>query len=174
MNLTKTEIIIGLNKLVLKYKNKIQDSFFLFDYKFDVKLTSHFIDRFIQRFPTYEVAEGILESILDLFFENKIGLISSSISEMKEFKLVNIRHKSLQKQNVLVVQLENIDNVINITLITIYKANTSFVNDNPDEFTHLHKKPKFFSVGMVGKKLQKYAKNNEIPDELKCITKLWD
>lgn len=173
MDLKKSEIISRLNEMANRYQQKAKDAFRLFDYDFEFSWTSHFIDRFMQRFPTYEIAEGIVDPVLEKFVDNQIHLIVSAFSGMKEYKLVNIRHPSLQKQNVLIMQIERVDNLIKITLITVYKANTSYINSNPQDYIYLHKKPRFFVPGQIGKRLLKFAQNNEVPEELKSITELW-
>lgn len=173
MDLKKPEIISRLNEMANKYQRVVKHSFRLFDYDFEINWTGHFIERFIQRYPTYEVAEGIVQPMLDLFFENKNELIFNSITGQKEYKLVNIRHPNLQRQNVVVVTVEYIENVFKITFVTVYRKTTSYINSNPTEYVLLHKKPKFFVLGQVGKGLKKFSKNNEVPEELKCITKLW-
>lgn len=174
MDLKKSEIISRLNVMANKYQQVVKDSFRLFDYDFEISWTGHFIDRFIQRYPTYEVAEGIIEPMLDLFFENKNELIFSGVDGFKEYKLINIRHSNLQRQNVIVMTVECIDNVFKITFVTVYRKTTSYINSNPTEYVHLHKKPRFFVQGIVGKRLKKFAENNEVPEELKCISKLWN
>lgn len=173
MNLKKTEIISRLNEMANKYQNVVSDSFSLFDYEFEINWTAHFIDRFIQRYPTYEVAEGIIVPMLDLFFTNKNELVFSGIDGFKEYKLVNIRHKNLQRQNVIVMTVERVDNVFKIIFVTVYRKTTEYINNNPTEYVLLNKKPKFFVTGEVGNRLIKFSKNNNLPESLKSISNLW-
>lgn len=174
MDLKKSEIITRLNVMANKYQQVVKDSFRLFDYDFEISWTGHFIDRFIQRYPTYEVAEGIVQPMLDLLFSNKNELIFSGVEGFKEYKLVNIRHPNLQRQNVIVMTVERVDNVFKIIFVTVYRKTTSYINSNPTEYVHLHKKPRFFVPGVIGKRLIKFAENSEVPEELKCISKLWN
>lgn len=170
----KSEIISHLNEMANAYRQVVKESFSLFNYDFEVHLTSHFIERFIQRYPTYEVAEGIVKNMLDLFFENKNHLIFSAVGGFKEFKLVNIRYANLQRQNVIVMTVEHINNMFTITFVTIYSKTTSYIIKNPIEYVLLHKKPPFIVQGQIGKKIKKFSENNELPEELKLISKLWN
>lgn len=173
MDINRSEVINRLNALANKLTEQAQDVFHLFDYEVKVALTGHFIDRLMQRYPTYEVAEGIIEPMLEDFIARKADLICKSFSGKVEYRLVNIRHPQLFRQNTLVLQITYSENVIKLQSITIFKSTTTSITSAPENFVLLHKKPKFFVVGQVGKRLLKYAENNEVPVELKSITQLW-
>jgi hypothetical protein len=173
MDLPRLVVIDNLNKMAFHYADEIKKVFRLFDYNIEFQIGVHFKDRFMQRYPTYEVASSLLSTYLDLFISNYAHLISKAITSEVEYKLVNMRHTSLYRQNIVVLKLIRDGNTIRISAITMYKATTSSVMNNPNDYVLLHKKPRFFEPGIVGKNLLKYAKNNEVPEELKCLTKLW-
>lgn len=173
MNFDRIDVINRLNNLALVYQVKASDAFYLFDYNFDVGLSVHFKDRVMQRYPKYKTAENIIKNTLDLFFKNHTHHISRAITETVEVKLVNIQHDSLIKQNVIVLKINRIDDTIHIIGVTMFQKNTSYIKSNPSEFVLLHKRKKWTTLGTVGKNLTRYAKNNEVPVGLRCLTQLW-
>lgn len=172
MDIKKSDLIANLSTLLNSYTDSVNNSFEMFEYDFKLIPTMHFIDRVIQRYPTWDVFKGIIESILEPFFTYRTDIISKGISTELSLKLVNIRHSSLKKQNVLTVNVVNTGSVVEIRLVTMFQANTSFVTDENGHVL-LHKKPKFSSIGTIGTKLKNYAKNNDVPLALKQLTSLW-
>ncbi|QXO12647.1 hypothetical protein pEaSNUABM49_00406 [Erwinia phage pEa_SNUABM_49] len=173
MDLNRIEVIKKLNELALVYQKQAQEVFCLFDYKFEFGLSVHFKDRVMQRYPTYEIAENLIKQNFDLFFKNHTQYISRAITEVVDVKLVNIRHDSLNKQNVIVLQMCRIDDIIKIIGITMFQKNTSYIKNNPNEFVLLHKPKKWTSLGTVGERLKRYAKKHGVPDGLQCLTQPW-
>ena len=172
MDIKKSDLIANLSTLLDSYSASVNNSFEMFEYNFKFIPMMHFVDRVIQRYPTWDVVKGIIESVLDSFVKYRTDIISKGISTELNLNLVNIRHTGLQKQNVLSVNVVNTGSVVEIRLVTIFKSNTSFINAGNGHVL-LHKKPKFTRPGTVGTKLQNYAKNNDVPLALKQLTSLW-